>query len=160
MSSMQLFNSLQGDSQHHISLMELKTAMLSWLKQGQPGAAHAAWQRHGKLTANMGSAVQQEVFEAALAQVTAPQAAAAIALAKDACMAAAVARMRQCSKQLPELMQTMSRKQAYKEAHTVRQQLCWCPRCQCHLQQVATACCQWLSQVCCKVLAALYKPGT
>ena len=73
--------------------MELKTAMLSWLKQGQPGAAHAAWQRHRKLTADLDPAAQQEVFEAALAQVMATQAAAAIALAKEACMAAATAEL-------------------------------------------------------------------
>ena len=118
---MQLFNLVQGDSQHDVSLTELKTAMLSWLKQGQPGAAHAAWQRHEKLTTKMDPAVQQEVFEAALAQVVATQAAAATALAKEACMAAATAEMPQCSEQLPELMQAMSRKQTHKEAHTVRQ---------------------------------------
>ena len=118
---MQLFNLVQGDSQHHVSLMELKTAMLSWLKQGQPGAAHAAWQRHRKLTAKMDPAVHKEVFEAVLAQVVATQAAAAIALAKDWCMAAALAKVPRCSEQLSELMQAMSRKQTYKEAHKVRQ---------------------------------------
>ena len=118
---MQLFDLVQGDSQHHVSLTELKTAVLSWLQQGQPGAAHAAWQRHKKLTTKMDPALQKEVFEAVLAKVVAKQAAAAIGLAKDSCMVAAVAKMPQCSQQLSELMQAMSRKQTYKEAYTVRQ---------------------------------------
>ena len=61
----QLFLLLEAEDGHSLASEELSLAILSWLSMHEVSTAHAAWQRHSKLTVRMSQSEQQNVFEAA-----------------------------------------------------------------------------------------------
>ena len=123
----QLFLLLEAEVEYHVSSDELMLAVLSWLKLRQPAAAHAAWQRHAQLTAQLTAAQQQAAFRAALAGPAATQGqkqrlgGAVVALATDCCLLGARLGMPESSKQLQQLVSLLLEAGSHHKAYTVSQ---------------------------------------
>ena len=126
---MQLFLLLEAEAGYHVSSDELMLAVLSWLKLCQPLAAHAAWQRHTQLTAQLTAAQQQAAFQAALAGPAATQGrkkrqldGAIVAMAMGCCLLAARLGMPQSCEQLQQLVSLLLEAGSHRKAYKVSQQ--------------------------------------
>ena len=104
-------------------------AVLSWLKLRQPAAAHAAWQHHDQLTAQLTAAQQQAAFRAALAGSAATHGrktrqldSAAVAMVVDCCLLGARLGMPQSCKQLQQLISLLLGAGSHQKAYNVSQQ--------------------------------------
>ena len=114
-----MFLLLEADPQHHISATELPLAVVSWLTMSQCEAAHAAWQRHSKLTLQSSPQQQQQVFQRALEVLKEQPGAVAAALATDCCLLAAKLSMSDSSDQLQQLIDTLLAGHHRQEAYNV-----------------------------------------
>ena len=125
---MQLFLLLEAEPEYHVSSDELMLAVLSWLKLRQPAAAHAAWQRHAQLTAQLTAAQQQATFQAALAGPAPKQGqkrqlnGTVVAMAMDCCLLGARLGMPQCCEQLQQLVSLLLETRSHQQAYKVSQQ--------------------------------------
>lgn len=102
---MQLFGLLEAEGGHSLASGELCLAVLSWLSMHEVHAAYAAWQRHSKLLSHLTAAQQQQIFQAALKVLQGqPDAAAAVAMARDCCLLAAKLKMPRSPEQVLQLV--------------------------------------------------------
>ena len=116
---MQLFIWLEADDVHSISQDHFNLAVLSWAELGQVAPAHAAWQRHTKLTTKLTAFQQQQVFASALVVLTQQPDAAATVLANDVCMDGAQLGLQQSPRQVQQLVRVLLTIPYRQEAYTV-----------------------------------------
>ena len=115
----QLFTSLETDTGHRLSSEELSLALLSWLLLTKVSTAHAAWQRHSKLTAHMTASQQQEVFHAILRVLQEQSDDAAADMAQDCCLLAAKLKWTQSYEQVQQLVDALLAGRQHKHAYHV-----------------------------------------
>ena len=121
---MQLFLWLEADDLHSISPDYFSLAVLSWAELGQVAFAHAAWQRHTKLTTQLTAVQQQQVFASALGVLTQQPDAAAMSLVNDVCMLGAQLGLQQSPGQMQQLVDVLLTVPDRQQAHTVSRCSC------------------------------------